>query len=118
MNCKLIGRMLKHFPLEYEVAHNGQEAIDAVLRSRNLNPDCPGAPFYSLIFMDWQMPICDGLEATEALRKELKTNVPIVALTANVAAKHRDEALAAGVNEFATKPILRDELFKICKRYL
>lgn len=117
VNCKLLGRMLKHFKLEYRTANNGQEAIDAFLESRNVNPQNTDAPYYALVFMDWQMPIMDGREATEKLR-EMKLDVPIVALTANAAQKHKDEALAAGANEFATKPILRDELFKKCQMYL
>jgi two-component system autoinducer 2 sensor kinase/phosphatase LuxQ len=83
-----------------------------------MNPDNIDAPFYSLIFMDWQMPVMDGLEATEKLRQMLKLDVPIVALTANAAPQHRDDALAAGANEFATKPILREKLFETCRRYL
>ena len=64
------------------------------------------------------MPVMDGREATERLRKEHKVDIPIVALTANVAQKHKDDAIAAGANEFATKPILREDLFKKCKYYL
>ena len=118
MNLKLLGRMFNHYKLEYRTANNGQEAVDAFLESRNVNPQKTDAPYYALVFMDWQMPVMDGREATEILRKKLQINVPIIALTANVAQKHKDEALEAGASEFATKPILRDELFKKCQRYL
>ena len=117
-NCKLLGRMLEHFQLDYKIANNGQEAVDIIQQSKNVNPDKEDAPYCSLIFMDWQMPVMDGREATETLRQRYKLDIPIVALTANVSQKHRDDAMEAGADEFATKPILREDLFKKCQYYL
>jgi len=117
-NCKLLGRMLKHFQLDYKIANNGQEAVDIIRQSKNVNPDKEDALYCSLIFMDWQMPIMDGREATETLRQRYKLDIPIVALTANVSQKHRDDAMEAGADEFATKPILREDLYKKCQYYL
>jgi CheY-like chemotaxis protein len=81
MNCKLLGRMLSHFNVEYEVARNGQEAVDTVLRSQNVTED-PDAPFFCLILMDMCMPVLSGTEAIKVLRRN-GVEVPIVALTAD-----------------------------------
>lgn len=63
------------------------------------------------------MPVLDGNEAIDIMRKE-GVDIPIIALTANALDQHRDEALAAGATEFATKPILREDLYHKCRQYL
>jgi CheY-like chemotaxis protein len=56
--------------------------------------------------MDVQMPVMDGLEATRTLRQlPGGSSIPVIALTAGVLTREREEALAAGMNDFATKPI-------------
>lgn len=118
MNRSLIGRMLEHFNVEYRLACNGQEAVDAVLESRNVNPSDLSAPFYSLILMDMCMPVLGGVEATRILRVRHACTIPIAALTANAVEEHRDQAIEAGCTEFITKPILREDLYKTCQQYL
>jgi CheY-like chemotaxis protein len=108
--------MLGHFNLEYQTASHGKEAVEIMRKSRNMTGN-PDAPNFSLILLDMQMPIMDGAEAIETLRKNGLT-LPIIALTANALDHHRNEALSAGATEFATMPILRDVLYEKCRHYL
>ena len=104
----LMRRILGNVGVEVEVANNGQEAIDIVLSQ--VEP-------FDLILMDMQMPELNGIEATEMLR-QLGYDVPIVALTANVMQKHRDQFETAGCNGFLSKPIDRQALFQVLGEYL
>jgi CheY-like chemotaxis protein len=75
---------------------NGHEAV---LQFENINPD--------IIFIDIQMPIMNGYEATKAIRKlELGENVPIIALTAGTEKEERDKCIKAGMNDYVSKPII------------
>jgi CheY-like chemotaxis protein len=116
INRKLLGRMLKHASVEYFNAENGQEAVDFMKRSKNYTQQ-PGAPQVGLILMDWSMPVMDGCQATRVIR-ELNLDVPIVALTACALEEGLQELHNAGASEIATKPIIRDDLIRICGRYL
>jgi len=86
-----------------DVAANGQEAIEAV-RQRP----------YDVILMDVQMPEMDGLEATRRIRKlsGAESETPIIALTANAMATHREGCIQAGMNDFVSKPIDQAGLFE------
>jgi len=96
--------------LGYEVleAENGQEAIDIADHQR---PD--------LILMDLDLPILDGIAATQHIRQrpELE-DVPIVALTAYPMSYTRVKAFAKGCNEYMSKPIDMSELADLVNRYL
>ena len=76
-----------------DIVEDGQEAIAAHKEKK-----------YDLIFMDMQMPVMDGVEATQAIRKFDK-NVNIVGLTANAFSSDKQTCLDAGMNKFLTKPI-------------
>ncbi len=89
----LICRMLKRLGLTVEVANNGKEAAERAMRQ----------PF-DIIFMDMQMPVMNGIEATRLLRAH-RVLTPIIALTANAMQKHRDQFFEAGCNGFVAKPI-------------
>ena len=116
MNRKILTRMLKSFNLEFLEACNGQEAVDTMLKSRNHTGD-PSTPHIGFILMDLSMPVMSGTEATSEIRR-YGMNVPIMALTAAAIEEGKDGAMAAGVDDYATKPILREELHSKCCRYL
>jgi CheY-like chemotaxis protein len=90
------------------IAGNGAVAVD-MLRE---------APF-DLILMDMQMPEMDGLEATRRIRTiPGRESVPIVAMTANAFAEDRAQCMAAGMDDFLSKPVEPDRLFSTILRWL
>ena len=104
----LVRRILAKVGLLVETVNNGKEAVDMVL--------VQSIPF-DLILMDMQMPEMDGIEATATLR-QLGCDTPIVALTANVMQKHREQFQEAGCNDFLSKPIDRQAMFRMLEHYL
>ncbi len=99
-------RILENMGLVVTVANNGQEAVDLVANHH-----------FDLVLMDMQMPVMDGIEATQALRDRGKT-LPIIALTANVMPRHRELFQLAGCNDFLEKPIDKQMLRKVLAKYL
>ena len=94
--------------LDVAIAGNGAVAVD-MLRE---------APF-DLILMDMQMPEMDGLEATRRIRNiPGRESVPIVAMTANAFAENRAQCMAAGMDDFLSKPVEPDRLFSTILRWL
>ena len=91
----------KEIGFDIDIANNGFEAIEHVQ-----NKD------YDIVFMDIQMPIMDGLEATKRIR-EFNTTLPIVALSAGVLAENIDASSSAGVNDHISKPIVNKELNRV-----
>jgi two-component system sensor histidine kinase/response regulator len=92
-----------------EIAENGQQAVAAV-----------AAHVPDLILMDMQMPGMDGLEATRVIRASrdsLRRTVPIIGLTANAMASDREACIAAGMNDYLTKPIDRAQLLEKLERW-
>jgi CheY-like chemotaxis protein len=91
---------LEQWGLRVSQALDGHQAIAAVQAAADA-----GAPF-DAVLMDVQMPVMGGHQATRELRKRFTSaELPIVALTAAALVSERDEALAAGMNDFLTKPV-------------
>lgn len=91
-----------------QVAGNGAEALEA-LRSSEAD----------IVLMDVQMPVMDGIDATLRIRKMPGLqDLPIIAMTANAQAEDRDRCLAAGMNEYVTKPIDPEALFTVLGKYV
>ena len=110
INQKLIKRILNDFGLEVTVADNGQEAFD--LRKQNE---------YDMIFMDIQMPVMGGIEATKEMIRFEKLNrikhIPIVALTANALHGDREKYIEAGMDNYLSKPLDLDKLNTLLQEY-
>jgi two-component system sensor histidine kinase/response regulator len=100
-NQLVITGFLQKLGYEADIADNGQEAIDRVQSAD-----------YGMIFMDMQMPVMDGLEATRRIRQlpGPAGRVPIFAMTANAMQQDMDLCLQSGMNGFLTKPISLDKL--------
>ncbi len=112
INQKLIVNILKSFGLDVDVADHGKEAVD---KRKRVND-------YDLIFMDIQMPVMDGIEATKVIKKFEDENglnkVPIIALTANALKGDRERLLKEGLDEYISKPIEMAELLYILHKFL
>lgn len=112
INQKLILTTLNKFGINVTLANNGQEAVDL----RQTNQDA-----YDIIFMDIQMPVMNGVEATQAILAFEKTNnlqhVPIIALTANALPDDRKKYMDAGMDDYTTKPINLDAISSLIKEY-
>lgn len=103
--------ILIKFGLQVEIAVNGEESLKSLENSP-----------YDLVFMDCQMPIMDGYEATRSIRapqsKVLDRVIPIVAMTAKAMQGDREKCLAVGMNDFIPKPIILSELQRILQQWL
>jgi len=128
VNQKVIVRLLEKAGCRCDVAPNGTQAVEAIERYA-----------YDVVLMDCQMPQVDGFEATGAIRERerqillgelepaLETaegavaraaRIPIVALTANALSGDRERCLAAGMDDYLTKPVVPDDLFASLNRWL
>jgi PAS domain S-box-containing protein len=110
-NQKLIAAILRKAGAEVDLVANGRLAVEQALSARSA-----GTP-YGAILMDMQMPEMDGYEATRQLRRSGYEG-PIIALTAHAMAEDRAECLAAGCDEYATKPVDRIGLLQTLARFL
>ena len=131
VNQQLAEMMIARLGYKVDVAANGQEAVEA----------CATIP-YGLVFMDCQMPVMDGYEATKKIREAEKLkrealgvrsetqdanspnalhltsdHVPIVAMTANAMPEDRDKCLQAGMDDYLAKPIRPDSLAQIIAKW-
>jgi len=111
INQKLITSILKGIGISVDVANNGLEGFE----KRKANS-------YDMIFMDIQMPIMDGVEATKSIlnyeKAESEKHIPIVALTANALLGDRERFLSEGLDEYISKPIVMTELLYILHKFL
>jgi CheY-like chemotaxis protein len=108
VNCEITCILLQMAGLQVDVARDGLEAQTMAEQNR-----------YELILMDMQMPQVDGLEATRRIRQMPHgQDVPILALTANAFADDKALCLAAGMNDFVSKPTQAERLFEVVLRWL
>ena len=111
INAKLAKLLVERLGIIVHVAHNGEEALDVLVRNT----------FYSVIFMDMQMPVMDGIQATKKIRNEQEyeryESIPIIAMTANVLPEDEAKCIAAGMDGYITKPIDQAEVQNTLELY-
>ena len=90
---------------EYKRARNGEEAVEMA-----------STGVFDLVLMDLKMPVMDGFQATMAI-KALQPSLPVIALTANVFDVDRQNAEAAGCDDFLAKPINREKCLALIEHY-
>lgn len=107
-NMRLIRKILVHSGYEVIEAIDGLSAVEL---TANEKPD--------LIFMDVNLPDIDGLEATGRIKANpLVSHIPVIALTANAMYGDRERCLAAGCDNYLSKPVNRSELVKMVQEYV
>ena len=106
INREIAHMLLSDLQLDVQTAGDGKEAVELATQTD-----------YDLIIMDLQMPEMDGLEATRRLR-DAGCQIPIIALTANAFAEDRQRCLAAGMNDFLSKPLDPPHLYAVLRRHL
>ncbi len=104
--------MLKKMGFTADLVESGIEAVEAVKKTN-----------YDLVFMDVQMPQMDGFSATRQIRKmeienHTDTKLPIIAMTANVMGKDKEDCLKAGMDDYLSKPIIPDNIGKMLDKWL
>jgi len=108
INQQVARELLEDAGFVVEVAGNGHVALEMAQQSP-----------YDLVFMDMQMPVMDGLEATRELRKIARLGtLPVVAMTANAMEQDRRRCMEAGMNDFVVKPLDPDNLWAVLLRWL
>jgi len=103
VNLKVAQKLLEQLDVEVEIARNGLEALDQM---KSMSVD--------VIFMDIQMPVMDGVEATRRLRQQ-GYSLPIIALTANVLPEEVATYVDVGMNSHLAKPVKREDLARCLK---
>lgn len=109
-NLKLISTMLQDLGATVVQASNGEEAIERYKTDKKI----------SVIFMDIQMPVMDGIEATQKIRYLEKSNqrhTAIIALTAHALAEQRQHMLSVGMNDFLSKPASEQQLLQMLEKW-
>lgn len=106
INQLLASKFLAKLGIDYDVAENGQIAIDKYKSGH-----------FDMIFMDLQMPVLDGYGASLEIR-QLDKNVPIIAISANARSEVASQIKKAGMNEFLPKPVTMTQLDELVGKYL
>jgi signal transduction histidine kinase/DNA-binding response OmpR family regulator len=112
MNQQVICEHLARVGLKTVVAENGKIGVDMVI-----NRVRKGEKLFDLIFMDMHMPVMDGLEASSKIL-ELKTGIPIVAMTANIMSNDLEIYRISGMRDCVGKPFTSQELWRCLMKYL
>ncbi len=111
INQQVAIELLSMVGIDVDVADNGRQAVELALAGE------PGR--YSLVFMDLQMPLMDGHEATIAIRQDRRlAELPIVALTAYAVGEVRERCINEGMQDFLTKPIHPEDFYALLVRWL
>jgi len=107
MNRIVAETILNQYGASIAEAVNGVEAVDAIKHNK-----------YDIVLMDIQMPVMDGLQATRIIRKEIQSNIPIIALTANAVKGEMEKCIQAGMNDYLSKPFDEEDLIRLIAKWL
>ena len=113
LNSEIAKEILGMTGVEVDTAENGKEALEKI--------ETAPADYYNLVFMDIQMPVMNGYEATSAIRalgKPKGNKIPIIAMTANAFAEDVLMAKNVGMNEHIAKPLDMDKLSSVMERWM
>lgn len=113
LNREIAKELLEAVGLDVDTAENGKEALEKFLNSE--------PHMYLLILMDIEMPVMNGFEATKGIRgssHKCAETIPILAMTGSIFAEDITIALDAGMNEYITKPIDTNQLYKVIRSYI
>jgi CheY-like chemotaxis protein len=102
LNQLLLKSIFNKTQINYAIVGNGQELIDLILKER-----------FDIVLLDVQMPIMDGIETIKAIRNKYKSDIPVIALTANASQEDKRNYLDLGMNGVLSKPFIQDELFAL-----
>ena len=108
VNQLVAGELIKVFGVSFDLAENGQQAVEMIESGRH----------YDMVFMDVQMPVMDGYQATQMLRKKGYGSLVICGLSANAMKSDLEKASEAGMTDYITKPIEPEEVIRIFTTYL
>lgn len=108
INQKLANFMLTKAGYQVEIVNNGREAVETFTAN-------PGR--YDMIFMDVQMPEMNGFDACREIRARGFSDIPIIAMTASAMKGDREKCLEAGMNDYISKPIKREIVFEMVKKW-
>lgn len=104
LNQKLVKNVIQNFGFELDVAGNGEIGIDLLNKNK-----------YDLILMDLQMPVKDGYQTTHYIRNEMKSNIPIIAMTAHSLIGEQERCFNEGMNAYVPKPFKQEALLEAIK---
>jgi signal transduction histidine kinase/DNA-binding response OmpR family regulator len=106
MNQMLLRMLFEQWNMNIDIAENGDIAVEKLKKEK-----------YAMVLMDIQMPVMDGFTATRKIRNELKENIPIIAMTANVLPGEKDKCFEVGMTGYISKPINESELYSLLQMH-
>ncbi len=102
LNQKIVQYIFQKKGAFITMTNNGSEAVEELAKSR-----------YDILLIDLHMPVLDGYEAAKIIRNELKSTIPIIALTASISPEDMDSCELCGINKCISKPFDQDKLWDI-----
>ncbi|HEY5406046.1 MAG TPA: response regulator [Ginsengibacter sp.] len=106
INQSLLKHLFRNWNLRFDFANNGIQAIKKIEANK-----------FNLILMDVQMPEMDGYTATMEIRNKLKSDIPIIAMTAHAFSGEKEKCISYGMDDYISKPIRENELLGLIEKY-
>lgn len=106
INQQLLKHLFTEWGLAFDIAPGGQQALTLLQHNT-----------YSLVLMDIQMPGMDGYTVTRQIRNVLQLNIPVIAMTAHAMAGEREKCISQGMDEYISKPIREEQLYKLIQAF-